>query len=606
MDTQSRRVFSLQDFPPISDTTQVNNHIGNNYGGNNFQGNGIIGSSNNSSLVSNSYQNNHNVIPTYFGGPLMGQPAEQPQSIKGHGILTWLSSKAGLITTADGTVISFQSKEFCDQNLNDLLQVLRVGFTLKYHAILTDGNQYTANQVSPLFGEEATEVFKNSKEVDLEAANPNPPNAKDAYSSALEKTAYHALLSTFQRNGIHKIQLSSLHSQMSNYGDDKLYRYVGSSSMKRRQFVERRTHVFCLQNDDTITLQYPAVYQCVVLLSSFLLRHGGVSSIQCLYDFYASPEIPQNVKDHVGYDRQNFLNLLISQNFAFAVFPSRAYVSARRNLPDFDYCEFIEQNFPMLAAPIPMPYEQQMQQQPQLHQPLFQPHHPRGVQRTMSVPMGDSYGMTGRPFNQSSSVQHRPHHYNNQFTAPMPVSSSYQAPAPVNGSRQTSPHQNDLWRSGSRMGGWLNSVNSVSNAQTRQPSRVGSPSTFDLYNDNQLSSEFGNLLSLRQNSGKISTASQVDDSRLGTEGCTCECTCGRTSVNDTSSTRSANAGVIGSSRALPTILPGVSNLGLLGNRPLSISTSSSDDQPQVADSYDLFVSNDILTGNFGPLRFGNF
>ena len=44
---------------------------------------------------------------------------------------------------------------------------------------------------------------------------------------------------------------------MSNCGDEELFRYVGTSSLKRRQFVERRTHIFRLTQDDAIALQVP-------------------------------------------------------------------------------------------------------------------------------------------------------------------------------------------------------------------------------------------------------------------------------------------------------------------------------------------------------------
>lgn len=42
---------------------------------------------------------------------------------------------------------------------------------------------------------------------------------------------------------------------MSNCADEELFRYVGTSSLKRRQFVERRTHLFRLTPEDNIALQ---------------------------------------------------------------------------------------------------------------------------------------------------------------------------------------------------------------------------------------------------------------------------------------------------------------------------------------------------------------
>ena len=128
--------------------------------------------------------------------------------------------------------------------LTDLTSVLRVGFTLSYQASLNESNEYTATTVNPLYGAEAEQVFADSMEIDLEKKSPTPPNSKDAYDPQMESRAIMALLSMFNRQGSACIQLSSMHSQMSNCGEDDLFRYVGTSSLKRRQFIERRTHIF--------------------------------------------------------------------------------------------------------------------------------------------------------------------------------------------------------------------------------------------------------------------------------------------------------------------------------------------------------------------------
>ncbi|KHJ93624.1 hypothetical protein OESDEN_06459 [Oesophagostomum dentatum] len=270
------------------------------------------------------------------------------ESIQGYGQLTWLSGKAGLITCKNKMVISFQIKDFCDQMLTDLTSVLRVGFTLSFQASLNETNEYTATLVHPLYGPEAEQVFMNAPEVDLEKACPTPPNSKDAYSPVIEARAIPALLAIFQRHALTQIQLSSLHSQMSNCADDELFRYVGTSSLKRRQFVERRTHLFRLTPEDNIALQSPAIYLCVLRLASYLLRRGGATAIQSLYDYFIGPEMAPEIRDHIGESRQDFLNLVVSHPWIFALFPNRTYVSVRRNLPHYDYPGFIKQHFPDL------------------------------------------------------------------------------------------------------------------------------------------------------------------------------------------------------------------------------------------------------------------
>ncbi|PIC12985.1 hypothetical protein B9Z55_028067 [Caenorhabditis nigoni] len=562
MDSQQhQRAFSLHDFPPISVPA-------------NFAAPSLFDTARGGAL---NYQNNYNGYAGqggYYGGPAMQAPTaiEVQHSVKGYGLLTWLSSKAGVITNANKTTVSFQLKEFCDQGVNDLTQVLRVGFTLKYHALKADGEQYTATQVSPVFGAEADEIFDNAPEIDLQSKNPTPVNAKESYAPDLEFCAYGALLGTFQRQGTHKLQLSNLHSHISNQGDEKLFRYVGSSSMKRRNFIERRTHVFHLTNDDSIYLQHPAIYQAVYLLSTYLLRRGGVVSIQSLFDYFNSDSVEKSVRDCIGYDNGSFLNLLSSHNFAFAVFPNRTYVSARRNLPNYDYPGFINQFFPSIFGMTNRSsYE---------HQQI-----PRGIQRTMSVPMGDGYGM-GRQHN--GYMHRRPAHpWGNQYSQPNGT-----RPMSLMDSHLVSPHLEDHWNTGSNMGLWSNG-----GLNTIHSSRVGSPGG-DSYSDHTVTNELGNLKHLRLNTTKASTGTQVGKSVIGQMACVCHCKCGRGSI-----------GPIGTSlAALPEISPEVNNLGFMGNRPLSISTASSEEtQLPTTDSYNLFSGpNDFLSGSMDSLRLSIF
>ncbi|VDM37136.1 unnamed protein product [Toxocara canis] len=285
-----------------------------------------------------------------IGGELSSPSSEL---ISGAGVLTWLSSKAGLITAkANKFTVSFQLKDFCDQGVSDLTAVLRPGFTLSFQALSSECNDWIATNVSPLHGLEAEKEFFGAAEVDLEAAAASlscgPPRlAKDMYSTELELRAIPMLLSIFQRHGLPHCQLSSLHSQISNCGDEELYRYVGTSSLKRRQYLERRTHLFIMTSGDQVYLQAGGIYQAVVLLARYLLRRGGVTSTQSLFDYFTScPEILIEAREMIGDGRAAFLSLIMSHPWIFALFPARNFVSIRRNLPHYDYCAFLNQNFP--------------------------------------------------------------------------------------------------------------------------------------------------------------------------------------------------------------------------------------------------------------------
>ncbi|CAI5448100.1 unnamed protein product [Caenorhabditis angaria] len=549
-------------------------------------------------------------------------------TIQGIGVLTWLSAKAGLITCKDQMVISFQLKDFCDQMLNDLTSVLRVGFTLSFHAALNETSEYTATIVQPIYGPEAELVFRNSNEVDLESANPTPANSKDAYSPSIEARAIPALLAIFQRHGLQQIQLSSLHSQMSNCGDEELFRYVGTSSLKRRQFVERRTHIFRLQNDDSIILQFPSVYVAVYKLALFLLRHGGATSIQSLFDYYIGSDIAQEIRDHNGDGRQDFLNLLNSHNWVFALFPNRTYVSVRRNLPNYDYPAFIKQHFPEFESRRTIHKQMSSYGAPQNGAG------PRGIQRTMSVQMSASNGA-------NSAVAAAARQSLLQMQQQQQQVSN--ASRPIN-----------LWDSQS-----ATSVNPVSTASdqwsplfspttwsnTRPPPPPMNSATSNV-NETLLSgANFSALLSLAQSQRPVMSRgvqSEFGGSGaigIGRNGCTCSCTCGRGGISNVN-----NVGVIGnrgsSSRASggsaspPSIdsnspfdrFSPLNAVGSIGDRLLSSSnqvltdltsvtssgpatsssTNSTGQQQQQPRYYDPFGTTDILNGaHLSSLRIGN-
>lgn len=534
-------------------------------------------------------------------------------AISGIGILTWLSAKAGLITCKDNMVISFQLKDFCDQILTDLTSVLRVGFTLSFKAELNE-NEYTATLVQPIYGTDADMLFANSREIDLESSSPAPPTSKDAYSIGTESKAIPALLTIFQRHGLQQIQLSSLHSQMSNCGDDELFRYVGTSSLKRRQFVERRTHLFRLQNDDTIILQNPAVYVAVCSLASFLLRRGGATAIQTMFDFYVnSPAIQQEVRDQCGINRQDFLELIQAHNWIFALFPNRTYVSVRRNLPPFDYQNFIAQNFPDLdtlsrAAVIQRTTSASMYG-----------HQPRSIQRTMSVQQTMN-GANGAPvFNptpgQRQTQMARPPSVVNGISLGQQVSSSirpqslWEAQTPLSQASNTSTQWNPLFPSA-----WSNSVLPLGSSDPLA-SLTGSSTPNSI-----IAPSYGKPT-------MVSTGTQAGGALdgVGREGCMCSCTCGangpfsRGSVSSTSPSSNSPAATFEPFPASIWSAPDIGSIGSIGDKltPINLtnmssgpatassstgSTSSSNGALAAMPQYDPFGSDFFNGTHIGSLR----
>lgn len=276
--------------------------------------------------------------------------------VHGCGHLTWLSSKAGLITCSKPipkATISFQLKDFCDQGVTDLTSVLRVGFMLSFSATNADTNpnDWIASYVSPLNDQDIARGYSNDgKELDLEAfeqqqQHVNSRTNKESYSLTKEMNALSFLMSIYLKNGTTSISLSSLHSRISNSGNEDLYRYIGTSSLKRRHFIEERSYLFHIDSD-TVFLQPPEVYNTVCLLAGYLLTHGGVTSTDALLAFFNTcSSIPNVMKEYIHNRRQNFMSFLLRHPFAFSPFPSHYYVSVRRNLPYFEYTQFIRKHF---------------------------------------------------------------------------------------------------------------------------------------------------------------------------------------------------------------------------------------------------------------------
>uniref|UniRef100_A0A1I7YYH5 SPOC domain-containing protein n=1 Tax=Steinernema glaseri TaxID=37863 RepID=A0A1I7YYH5_9BILA len=298
--------------------------------------------------------------PATNGGPDLNlysqifKPVPSTEVTTGIGKLTWLSSKAGLLTCNGlngNKTVSFQLKDFCDAGVSDLTMVLRPGFTLAFQAIASEAGDLIATQVSPVMGAEAEIEFANATEVDLESPELSsacgPPRlAKDTYSVEQEMKAIPMLLSIFRLNPTPQAQLSSLHSQISNCGDEELFRYVGTSSLKRRQFLERRTHIFKIGQGDCVMLQPAAVFNAVNSLARFLLRRGGATTTDVLCDYFANcPDLDRDAYRQIGEGRNAFMNLITEHCWIFALFPGGHFVSVKRNLPHFEYATFLAKNF---------------------------------------------------------------------------------------------------------------------------------------------------------------------------------------------------------------------------------------------------------------------
>ncbi|KJH51880.1 hypothetical protein DICVIV_01959 [Dictyocaulus viviparus] len=494
------------------------------------------------------------------------------ESIQGYGQLTWLSGKAGLITCKNKMVISFQIKDFCDQMLTDLTSVLRVGFTLSFQASLNETNEYTATLVYPLYGQEAEQVFLNAPEVDLEKACPTPPSSKDAYSPVIEARAIPALLAIFQRHALTQIQLSSLHSQMSNCADDELFRYVGTSSLKRRQFVERRTHLFRLTPEDNIALQSPAVYLCVLRLASYLLRRGGATAIQSLYDYFIGPDMAPEIREQIGESRQEFLNLVVGHPWIFALFPNRTYVSVRRNLPHYDYPGFIKQHFPDLDV---------------LRPSSARGYGPRPIARSMSAhqplvqALSSSRSTVGAPLVQSGA---RPVSlWENRSSMP-------QAIGPVHSPVEQQWNASDT-RFSSVWPARASSINDRSGILAPTPPSTGSVVT------GVIGSVSNNSGTIGQNKVLVNVAVQTESTRSDSGTCTCGCTCGGRGGLSRASGDSASPPSLDSiSPSLhDRVSPPMNSSGASNGRESGIN-------PSTIRSYDLFGTTEIFAARLGSMR----
>ncbi|EGT49643.1 hypothetical protein CAEBREN_23299 [Caenorhabditis brenneri] len=290
-----------------------------------------------------------------YGRPQPYTPAQfansvgiQPE-IEGYGTLTWLSARAGVMITPDGKMVSFQEKEFCQKSIADLRAVLRVGLMLNFRATLSvpTSKQYVATSVQPIVGPQADAIFKDAHEIDLDPSLAESTHQSPRYSKILEYDTYSIVLMPFAHSRRDTVQLGSIITELNQFGNQEVLEYVGSSVQKRKIFLEQRTHLLKFGHG-TVTLQHPAIHNAVVQLASFLLRRGGVTSINDLYEFFCS-HTEQWIGEYIGHVYSDFTAFLMTQPFAFTLFEN--FVSARRNFPDFDYLGFIQTYFPTMIRP---------------------------------------------------------------------------------------------------------------------------------------------------------------------------------------------------------------------------------------------------------------
>lgn len=79
-----------------------------------------------------------------------------------------------------------------------------------------------------------------------------------------------------------------------------MYGYIGSSSLKRRHFLDKRSYVMGVTEGEIVYLQHPDTYTTVCLLTKYLLTHGGVTPLEKLYNFFCTnASISIVLKEHI-------------------------------------------------------------------------------------------------------------------------------------------------------------------------------------------------------------------------------------------------------------------------------------------------------------------
>ncbi|VDO85432.1 unnamed protein product [Soboliphyme baturini] len=127
---------------------------------------------------------------------------------------------------------------------------------------MSSKSRLVASFVCPPTGEELNMAYAPSIVMALKELQDNLDTSKpeslpydhekrqcdDSYDVERELKALNFILNMFRDLGVPQSALSLFHCMISNGNDTDLYQYVGTSSVKRRRFLERRKHIFLLGN----------------------------------------------------------------------------------------------------------------------------------------------------------------------------------------------------------------------------------------------------------------------------------------------------------------------------------------------------------------------
>lgn len=259
-----------------------------------------------------------------------------------YGCVLHLSSERGIIRTFDEKLCLFELKDLNMDGVVDMTDVLPLGCTLKFFATRQNHHTFTASNVSPICEPAAQLIFLNSTEMNVITPDFTSTGSSNHYSVEKERFAYVRILELFQQQAVLSLPLSSMISELGKFGEDDVSQYIGISDEERGMFIKRRTHLFTVGWNDLVTLQSPDFYQAIVLILSYILCNGGVTSTENVFEFYQTDNVPLSVRQRTGSDMNSFREIIDFHSWAFTLSSHGTYVSAKRNLPHFDYMSFFE------------------------------------------------------------------------------------------------------------------------------------------------------------------------------------------------------------------------------------------------------------------------
>ncbi|KHJ40638.1 hypothetical protein D918_09322 [Trichuris suis] len=294
--------------------------------------------------------------------------------VSGIGLLLLLAADTGVLLRTSGSFVYapgdalefviFNATTFCDQAVDDLTKVLRVGNVLKFQAnrsrkVNFENSSYTdhiASLVTPITKDELQLVPVDTVDIMVKAiailsrANCRPTDQLahelSTINSAMELESINFILSLFREAKTTECHLNAIHCFVSNSRNHSLYNYVGTNSQKRRQFIENRRHIFFILPNDVVCLVPSSDYIGCLRLATVLKRYGGCMPLQELFDLYLCwPDLPLEVRELIGESKTSFIKFLEKHTPIFVIFPKRVFVSVRSRLAYFDYPSFLMETF---------------------------------------------------------------------------------------------------------------------------------------------------------------------------------------------------------------------------------------------------------------------